>query len=100
MGAIIGDILGGILSGVIGFIINATKSTLFWGGDALICGIGNWIMSIFVNPTIATICGPIIGGGGAGLISGVVNFLGHILTQGLGEICNTVLHAIQSVLPK
>ena len=46
MGAIIGDIIGGIISGIlgglIGFIIPAVKTTIFWGGDALICGIGNW----------------------------------------------------------
>ena len=35
-------IIGNVVGGVIAFIITAVKSTLFFGGDALICGIGNW----------------------------------------------------------
>ena len=65
-----------------------------WLSGSLHCAEG-----LLLNPALSTLCGPIIGGGGAGLISGGVNFLGHILTQGLGEACNTVLHIIVSVLP-
>ena len=75
-------------------------------------GIWHCAEGAIINPAISTICGPIlgggggglcgtiVGGGGAGFISGGVNFLGHILTQGLGEVCNTLLHVIVSILPK
>ena len=101
-------IIGNVIGGVIAFIITAVKSTLFWGGDALICGIGNWFMNIIVDPIVSTVCGPIVGGlcgtivggGGAGLISGLTNLIGGWLTQGCGEIFNTVRAIISGIIPK
>ena len=79
MGAIIGDILGGIISGIIGgligFIIPAVKTTLFFGGDALICGCGNWFMNIIVDPIVSTVCGPIVGGGCSSIVDFALRFI-------------------------
>jgi hypothetical protein len=83
----------GVLGGMIGFIIAALKSTLFFGGDALICGIGNWFANVLTGilggigtfswvtagSYLMDFINMMIGGGG-----GIINLLGVIVNAIMG----------------
>ena len=46
MGGILGGFIQGFIQGILGLFssgIGNIISLILWGGDALICGIGNWI---------------------------------------------------------
>ena len=67
MGAIFADTIAFIIASV----ITAVKSTLFWGGDALICGMGNWLANAFTG--MLGMFG--FGTGGMGVMVGGIGWL-------------------------
>ena len=100
MGAIIGD----MITGIIAFIIAAVKSTIFWGGDALICGIGNWIANAFTG--LIGACG--FGAGGIGTmvgasgwfpaIIGVVSGVGGGILNGMANVVSYIWPLVTSAI--
>ena len=89
-------IIGDMATGIIAFIITSVKSTLFWGGDALICGLGNWCANAVTG--IMGIGGIGVGAGGLGL-GGVASMIGGwawipALTGALSGVGGTFIHTI------
>ena len=99
-------IVGNVFGGVIAFIITAVKSTLFFGGDALICGIGNWCANAVTG--LLGISGGLGGLGGLGTliggwawvpaIIGTISGVGGTVMNGLVHIWSGVIAPILSAL--
>ena len=102
MGGIFADVICGILA----TIISAVKTTLFFGGDALICGIGNWCANAVTG--LLGISGGLGGLGGLGTliggwawvpaIIGTISGVGGTVMNGLVHIWSGVIAPILSAL--
>ena len=94
MGAIFADTIAFIIAS----IVSAVKSTLFWGGDALICGIGNWIANAFTG--MLGVAG--FGAGGFGTMVGASGWLPALIGAAsgvVGGILNGIANVVSYIWP-
>ena len=94
MGAIFADTIAFILAS----IITAVKSTLFFGGDAIICVIGNWI----ANAVTGLLGAAGFGAGGLGTMVGASGWLPAIIgvVSGVGGgILNGIANVVSYLWP-
>ena len=94
MGAIFADTIAFIIAS----IVSAVKSTLFFGGDALICGMGNWIANAFTGMLGAAG----VGSGGLGTMIGGIGWLPGLMgvISGVGgTIINGALNIWSMIEP-
>ena len=89
MGAIFADTIAFIIAS----IVSAVKSTLFWGGDALICGLGNWL----ANAVTGILGAAGFGAGGAGIMVGGSGWIPAILGA-ISGVGGTIIHAIWNLI--
>ena len=81
------------IGNIIALIISGAKSTLFWGGDALICGIGNWIANAFTG--LLGAAG--FGAGGLGTMVGASGWL-PALIGAISGVGGGILNGIANVV--
>ena len=91
-------IIGDMVTGIIAFIIASVKSTLFFGGDAIICGIGNWC----ANAVTGLLGAAGFGAGGLGTMVGASGWLpaliGTVSGVGGGAI-HFLMNVISYIVP-
>ena len=91
-----GGILGGVIQGILGLLsggIGNIISLILWGGDALICGLGNWIANAFTG-----LLGALgFGAGGAGIMVGGSGWIPAILGA-ISGVGGTIIHAVWNLI--